>query len=167
MTVKLTQTRLDNLIDTLNALICDDNLLNSEQKENMVRTVATLGGLEERIRQMTEAREAKKIAKAEKAEKKPREPDLVFPRTGKIWTSDDLALIHSIIVLKSIITYSGCLTGRGVPLMPLLSRLPRRAVLMKSGLKNGNPLLRNCVKNTVFSMQILKVKTVSCATYIN
>ena len=97
MTVKLTQTRLDNLIDTLNALICDDNLLNSEQKENMVRTVATLGGLEERIRQMTEAREAKKIAKAEKAEKKPREPDLVFPRTGKIWTAEDLAPIHSII----------------------------------------------------------------------
>ncbi|EHM7819399.1 hypothetical protein KG166_004362 [Salmonella enterica subsp. enterica serovar Eastbourne] len=96
MTVKLTQTRLDNLIDTLNALICDDDLLNHEQKENMVRTVATLGGLEERIRQMTETREAKKIAKAEKAEKKPREPDLVFPRTGKIWTADDLELIHSI-----------------------------------------------------------------------
>lgn len=37
MTVKLTQTRLDNLIDTLNALICDDDLLNREQKENMVR----------------------------------------------------------------------------------------------------------------------------------
>lgn len=96
MTVKLTQTRLDNLIDKLNALICDDDLLNHEQKENMVRTVATLGGLEERIRQMTETREAKKIAKAEKAEKKPREPNLVFPRTGKIWTADDLELIHSI-----------------------------------------------------------------------
>lgn len=59
MTVKLTQARLDNLIDTLNALICDDDLLNREQKENMVRTVATLGGIEERIRQMAEARSEK------------------------------------------------------------------------------------------------------------
>jgi hypothetical protein len=43
--VKLTQSRIESLIDTLNDLICDERSLKREQRENMVRTVAILGGL--------------------------------------------------------------------------------------------------------------------------
>ncbi|MDX6941286.1 hypothetical protein SJ144_26490, partial [Enterobacter kobei] len=67
-----------------------------EQRENMVRTVAILGGLTERQRLITAEKEAKKQVKEEK-EKKPRLPDEVFPRSGKPWSPEDLDLIHSII----------------------------------------------------------------------
>ncbi|EPP1033962.1 hypothetical protein ACULWP_003316 [Cronobacter turicensis] len=97
MGVKLTETRINTLLSTLNDLICEDGLLTREQRENMVMTVATLGGLNERIRQAAAEKEARKQAKAEKPPKKPREPDLVFPRNGKPWASEDLDLMHSII----------------------------------------------------------------------
>ncbi|MGK6950154.1 hypothetical protein MMK77_00027580 [Citrobacter freundii] len=42
--------RIESLIDTLNDLICDERSLTREQRENMVRTVAILGGLGERQR---------------------------------------------------------------------------------------------------------------------
>ena len=48
--MKLTQSRTESRIDTLNDLICDERSLTREQRENMVRTVAILGGLGERQR---------------------------------------------------------------------------------------------------------------------
>ena len=98
--MKLTQNRIESLIDTLNEMICDERSLTREQRENMVRTVAILGGLGERQRLIAAEDEALEVAgsgkKAEKA-KKPREPNAVFPRTGKPWQQDDLELIHSIV----------------------------------------------------------------------
>lgn len=98
--MKLTQSRIESLIDTLNDLICDEISLTREQRENMVRTVATLGGLGERRRLIAAEDEALKDdgsgKKTEKA-KKPREPNTVFPRTGKPWLQDDLDIIHSIV----------------------------------------------------------------------
>ncbi|ELY4132908.1 hypothetical protein SMZ38_004121 [Cronobacter turicensis] len=97
MSIKLTENRINTLLSTLNDLICEEGLLTREQRENMVMTVATIGGLNERIRQAAAEKEARKQAKAEKPPKKPREPDLVFPRSGKPWASEDLDLIHGII----------------------------------------------------------------------
>ncbi|HHA2200004.1 TPA: hypothetical protein ACOEEE_004998 [Enterobacter hormaechei subsp. xiangfangensis] len=94
--MKLTENRVDTLIDTLNDLICDEQSITREQRENLIKTVATLGGLKERLRLISAEKEARQIAKNEKV-KKPREPDLVFPRTGKPWLSEDLDVIHSII----------------------------------------------------------------------
>lgn len=51
MSIKLTETRINTLLSTLNDLICEEGLLTREQRENMVMTVATIGGLNERIRQ--------------------------------------------------------------------------------------------------------------------
>ena len=96
MTLKLTESKLENLVDTLNAIICGEVNITREQRENMVRTVATLGGLTERQRLITAEKEARKQVKEEK-EKKPRLPDEVFPRSGKPWAPEDLDLIHSII----------------------------------------------------------------------
>ena len=53
MTFKLTESKLEILIDTLNAIICGEVNITREQRENMVRTVATLGGLTERQRLIT------------------------------------------------------------------------------------------------------------------
>ncbi|HDL7647747.1 TPA: hypothetical protein PXO92_004478 [Yersinia enterocolitica] len=94
--MKLTETRIDTLIDTLNDLICDEQSITREQRENLIKTVATLGGLKERLRLISAEKEANKIAKNEKV-KKTREPDLVFPRTGKAWLPEDLDAVHSII----------------------------------------------------------------------
>ncbi|EOW2728987.1 MULTISPECIES: hypothetical protein [Enterobacter cloacae complex] len=94
--MKLTENRVDTLIDTLNDLICDEQSITREQRENLIKTVATLGGLKERLRLISAEKEARQIAKNEKV-KKPRKPDLVFPRTGKPWLPEDLDVIHSII----------------------------------------------------------------------
>lgn len=96
MTNKLTDTRINSLIETLSALICEEDLLTREQRENMIMTVATLGGMHERLRHISTSKEARKQPKIEKP-KKPREPDIVFPRTGKIWVEEESATIHSII----------------------------------------------------------------------
>jgi hypothetical protein len=95
MTLKLTESKLENLVDTLNAIICGEVNITREQRENMVRTVAILGGLTERQRLITAEKEAKKQVKEEK--EKTRLPDEVFPRSGKPWAPEDLDLIHSII----------------------------------------------------------------------
>ena len=95
MTVKLTKPRIDDLIGTLNALICEEGVLSKEQRENMVLCVATLGALGERFANSKSSKN--KVNKIEMKEKKPREPDPVFPRNGKPWTGEELDLIHSII----------------------------------------------------------------------
>lgn len=97
MSVKLTKSRTDDLIDTLNALICDEAMLTREQRENMVLCVATLSALGERFSQLNTKNQKVKTEKADKKEKKPREPDPVFTRNGKPWTDEDIDLIHSII----------------------------------------------------------------------
>lgn len=97
MTIKLTATRVASLLETLNALICEEGLLTAEQRQPMVMTVATIGALGERVRLAVEEKEARKAAKAARAEKKPREPDPVFPRSGTPWTDDDDSLLDTLI----------------------------------------------------------------------
>ncbi|MCK6898295.1 hypothetical protein [Enterobacter bugandensis] len=92
--MKLTEEKLESLITMLNEIICDEFSITREQRENMVRTVATLGALSERYRLNTTTKIADKQAKEEK---KTREPNLVFPRTGKAWLQEELDLLHSII----------------------------------------------------------------------
>lgn len=43
--MKLTENRVDTLIDTLNDLICDEQSITREQRENLIKTVATRVGL--------------------------------------------------------------------------------------------------------------------------
>lgn len=63
MTFKLTESKLEIFIDTLNAIICGEVNITREHRENMVRTVATLGGLTERQRLITAEKEARKQVK--------------------------------------------------------------------------------------------------------
>lgn len=97
MIVTLTAARVTSLLETLNALICEDGLLTAEQRQHMVMTVATLGALGERVRLTGEEKAARKAAKAAQTEKKPREPDPVFPRAGSAWSDDDDSLLETLI----------------------------------------------------------------------
>lgn len=119
MTLKLTESKLENLVDTLNAIICGEVNITREQRENMVRTVAILGGLTERRRLITAEKEAKKQVKEEK-EKKPRLPDEVFPRSGKPWSPEDWTLFIRLLLIfrmtESTIIYSGCRRNCSAPL---------------------------------------------------
>lgn len=94
MSVKLTESGVATLLKTLNSLICEEGLLTTEQRQNMVMTVATLGALGERVRQSIEDKAARKAARAEK---KPREPDPIFPKAGTPWSDDDDELLRTLI----------------------------------------------------------------------
>lgn len=120
--MKLTENRVDTLIDTLNDLICDEQSITREQRENLIKTVATLGGLKERLRLISAEKEARQIAKNEKV-KKPREPDLVFPvlesrgyqRTSML--SIPLSTIY--LMTELMITSCGFQNSKGA--LPMLS----------------------------------------------
>jgi len=82
--------RRATLLKTLNSLICEEGILTTEQRQNMVMTVATQGALGERVRQSIED-------KAARAEKKPRDPDPIFPKAGTPWREDDDELLRTLI----------------------------------------------------------------------
>ena len=47
--MKVTETRLDTLIDDLNTLICEDDLLTRQERETLVRAVAAIGAMKARV----------------------------------------------------------------------------------------------------------------------
>ena len=67
--MKLTENKLESLIDALNVIICDEVSITREQRENMVRTVATLGGLSERQRLIAAGKDASTEAREENPKK--------------------------------------------------------------------------------------------------
>ncbi|SWP98607.1 Uncharacterised protein [Klebsiella pneumoniae] len=47
--MKVTETRLDTLIDNLNNLICEDDLLTRHERKTLVRAVAAIGAMKARV----------------------------------------------------------------------------------------------------------------------
>jgi hypothetical protein len=47
--MKVTENRLDTLIDNLNTLICEDSLLTRQERETLVRAVAAIGAMKARV----------------------------------------------------------------------------------------------------------------------
>lgn len=121
MTFKLTESKLEILIDTLNAIICGEVNITREQRENMVRTVATLGALTERQRLITAEKEARKQVKEEKEKNHAfrmkffRVPENRGHR--RTWTLY-IRLFLIFRMTESMIIYSGCRRNCSVPLMP-------------------------------------------------
>ena len=89
MSLKLTESGVESLIDTLNALICEEQLLTQEQRGKYGENGGDPGGLGERARLIEAGKDALKQASTEKPPKKPREPDPDFPRSGRKWTEED------------------------------------------------------------------------------
>lgn len=68
--MKVTETRLDTLIDNLNTLICEDDLLTRQERETLVRAVAAIGAMKARV--SMKKGEASTVARREKkGEKRP------------------------------------------------------------------------------------------------
>lgn len=122
MTLKLTESKLENLVDTLNAIICGELNITREQRENMVRTVAILGGLTERQRLITAEKEAKKQVKEEKEKNHAfrmkcfRVPENHGYR--RTWTLF-IRLLLIFRMTESMIIYSGSRRNCSVPLMAI------------------------------------------------
>ncbi|WPS11041.1 DNA-binding protein (plasmid) [Klebsiella aerogenes] len=84
--MKLTEPKLNTLIDNLNALICEDNLLTRQEREDLVRAVAAIGAMKARVSMKKSNVPA---ASKPKEEKQERVPDPRFPHAGEPWREEE------------------------------------------------------------------------------
>lgn len=89
--MKVTESRLNTLIDNLNALICEDTQLTRQERETLVRAVATIGALKGRVSMKKD--EAVAATKPEKQKKKERVHDPRFPLAGHPWQGEEETLL--------------------------------------------------------------------------
>ncbi|VUS67297.1 hypothetical protein SB6421_02948 [Klebsiella huaxiensis] len=89
--MKVTETRLDTLIDNLNTLICEDELLTRPEREILVRAVAAIGAMKARV--SMKKGEAPAAAKPEKSKRKEIIPDPRFPNARQAWVSEEETLL--------------------------------------------------------------------------
>lgn len=84
--MKLTEPKLNTLIDNLNALICEDSLLTRQEREDLVRAVAAIGAMKARVSMKKSNVPA---ASKPKEEKQERVPDPRFPHAGEPWREEE------------------------------------------------------------------------------
>lgn len=84
--MKVTETRLDTLIDNLNTLICGDDLLTRPERETLVLAVAAIGTMKARV-SMKKSRTP--AGGKPPAEKKERITDPRFPHAGDAWSEEE------------------------------------------------------------------------------
>jgi hypothetical protein len=84
--MKVTETRLDTLIDNLNTLICEDDLLTRQERETLVRAVAAIGAMKARVSMKKPTVPA---ASKPKEEKQAPIPDPRFPNARQAWVAEE------------------------------------------------------------------------------
>ncbi|TCZ55695.1 DNA-binding protein [Klebsiella grimontii] len=89
--MKVTETRLDTLIDNLNTLICEDELLTRPERETLVQAVAAIDAMKARV--SMKKGEAPAAAKPEKSKRKEIIPDPRFPNARQAWVSEEETLL--------------------------------------------------------------------------
>ncbi|MEH3213966.1 hypothetical protein POV10_26690, partial [Klebsiella pneumoniae] len=89
--MKVTETRLDTLIDNLNTLICEDDLLTRQERETLVRAVAAIGAMKARVSMKKPTVPA---ASKPKEEKQAPVPDPRFPNARQAWVAEEETLWH-------------------------------------------------------------------------
>ena len=147
MTLKLTESKLENLVDTLNAIICGEVNITREQRENMVRTVAILGGLTERQRLITAEKQAKKAGKRRKG-KKIHAFRMKYFRDQenrghrRTWTLF-IRLLLIFRMTESTIIYSGCRRNCSAPLMPSPSKFVSEGRMNEEWAKGWKPAAKS------------------------
>ncbi|MDU2479528.1 MAG: DNA-binding protein [Klebsiella sp.] len=88
--MKVTETRLDTLIDNLNTLICEDDLLTRQERETLVRAVAAIGAMKARVSMKKPTVPA---ASKPKEEKQAPIPDPRFPNARQAWVAEEETLL--------------------------------------------------------------------------
>ncbi|HHT0477815.1 TPA: DNA-binding protein [Klebsiella michiganensis] len=89
--MKVTEPRLNTLIDNLNTLICEDSLLTRQERETLVLAVAAIGAMKARV--SMKKGEAPAAAKPEKSKRKEIIPDPRFPNARQAWVSEEETLL--------------------------------------------------------------------------
>lgn len=84
--MKLTEPKLNTLIDNLNALICEENLLTRQEREDLVRSVAAIGAMKARVSMKKSTVQAALKSKEKKQE---RLSDPRFPHAGEPWREEE------------------------------------------------------------------------------
>lgn len=92
--MKMTEARLNTLIDNLNNLICEEKLLTRAEREDMVRTVAAIGAMRARVGMNKPAPSA---ANNSPAEKKERVIDPRFPHAGDAWREEEESMVRDVL----------------------------------------------------------------------
>ncbi len=92
--MNLTETHLNELIENLNNLICENDLLNRNEREDMVRAVAAIGAMKARVSMLAPAGQKKRKALAEKKEKV---IDPRFPNAGTRWKEEDIERLNEVL----------------------------------------------------------------------
>ena len=82
--MKVTETRLDTLIDNLNTLICEDDLLTRQERETLVRAVAAIVSMK---------KPTVPAASKPKEEKQAPIPDPRFPNARQAWVAEEETLL--------------------------------------------------------------------------
>jgi hypothetical protein len=88
--MKVTETRLDTLIDNLNTLICEDDLLTRRERETPVRAVAAIGAMKARVSMKKPTVPA---ASKPKEEKQAPIPDPRFPNARRARVAEEETLL--------------------------------------------------------------------------
>lgn len=91
--MKVTETRLDTLIDNLNTLICEDDLLTRQERETLVRAVAAIGAMKARVSMKKPTVPA---ASKPKEEKQAPIPDPRFPNARQAWVAEEETLLRGL-----------------------------------------------------------------------
>ncbi|HBZ3621264.1 TPA: DNA-binding protein [Klebsiella pneumoniae] len=84
--MKLTEPKLNTLIDNLNVLICEDSQLTRQEREDLVRAVAAIGAMKARVNMKKSNVPA---ASKPKEDKQERVPDPRFPHAGEPWREEE------------------------------------------------------------------------------
>lgn len=84
--MKVTESRLDTLIDNLNTLICEDSLLTRMERGDLVRAVAAIGAMKARV---VHAKAVSTPISKPEEETKERTLDLRFPHAGDAWRDEN------------------------------------------------------------------------------
>lgn len=89
----ITEKKLSSLQLELSNLICEEQILSREEREDLVRAVAAVAAARVRLEKVGAAAENAEPVE----EKKERIVDPRFPHAGMPWSEEDEALLHSVI----------------------------------------------------------------------
>ena len=94
--MKITEDNLNEIIDLLNDLICDENLLTRTERLDLVRAVAAIGAVKARVA-IVSSQKSSSIKSGEKKEKKEKVIDPRFPNAGIPWNDNDESMLREVL----------------------------------------------------------------------
>ncbi|CAH5676416.1 MULTISPECIES: DNA-binding protein [Klebsiella] len=95
--MKITEDNLNEIIDLLNDLICDENLLTRTERLDLVRAVAAIGAMKARVAIVSSQKSSSIKKSGEKKEKKEKVIDPRFPNAGIPWNDNDESMLREVL----------------------------------------------------------------------